>query len=75
MSADERLAVVETKVTGLDGKVDRLEGKVDILSQAYFEDRGRNKGRSDMGVWVRAALPWVIGIGSAFITVFGIVTR
>lgn len=72
---NERLAILETKVVDIGQDVSEIKSDVKVLMQDHIVERGRRSSRSDLGIWVRAALPWFIGVLSASVTVYGLVTR
>lgn len=75
MTTTERLAVLETKVELLASDVAEVKGDVKSLMHSVnglsaslqSNERAavaRDKSRSDLGIWVRAAIPWVIAGGA-----------
>lgn len=72
---NERLAILETKVASIEADVSEIKTDVkqlvtavgEIKSAATVESQrqiARERSRSDLGVWVRAAIPWIIAGGA-----------
>jgi hypothetical protein len=75
MTTTERLAVLETKVELLASDVAEVKGDVKTLmnsvntlsSSLQSNERAalaRDRSRSDLGIWVRSAIPWAIASGA-----------
>jgi hypothetical protein len=67
----ERLAILETKVEAIQVDVTEVKNDVKALvaaNSAFLLDQAtqraataaHNKSRGDLGVWVRASIPWII---------------
>lgn len=72
-SDQERLVRVETKVDLLTVDVGEIKADVRSLTRQADERRGRSDSRSDLGIWARAAVPWLVGGGALLLSIINAV--
>lgn len=75
--------MLEVKVGALQKDVTEIKSDVKALVQAQqaatvlhaaemSAEMAHRKSRGDLGVWVRASIPWVIALGSLLLGVFNL---
>ena len=80
----ERLAILETKVEAIQTDLTEVKSDVKALiasqntamllqASERAADMAHKKSRGDLGIWIRAAIPWAIAAFSVLLGLFNLV--